>query len=119
MVSVTEYPTSASAVFDTAGSSTYGCWLDAELLVTDTVCMFPAVPSMQQLSTVAAVAAHEKDINAVAFSPNDALLATASQDRTVKLWKLPHLVLVQTLRGHKRGVWDVTFSPVDQVSTAG
>lgn len=79
------------------------------------VCCALAVPALQQLSTLAAVAAHDKDINALAFSPNDALLATASQDRTVKLWKLPNLVLVQTLKGHKRGVWDVAFSPVDQV----
>eukprot|EP00775_Hariotina_reticulata_P012078 gene12078-12218_t len=71
----------------------------------------PQVP----VSTIAAVAAHDKDVNAIAFSPNDALLATASQDRTIKLWRLPNLVLAQTLRGHKRGVWDVCFSPVDQV----
>jgi U3 small nucleolar RNA-associated protein 13 len=67
------------------------------------------------LSTLSAVAAHDKDVNALAFSPNDALLATGSQDKTIKLWKLPHLVLHATLRGHKRGVWDLAFSPVDQV----
>lgn len=77
-----------------------------------------AAPQQQvALSTLAAVAAHDKDVNALAFSPNDALLATGSQDKTIKLWRLPSLVLAATLRGHKRGVWDLAFSPVDQVGT--
>lgn len=38
----------------------------------------------------AAVAAHDKDINAVAVSPNDALVVTASQDRTAKV---PHMLI--------------------------
>lgn len=67
------------------------------------------------LSTIAAVAAHDKDVNALTFSPNDTLLATASQDRSIKLWKLPSLVLSATLKGHKRGVWDIAFSPSEQV----
>lgn len=37
----------------------------------------------------------------------------------VQIWRLPDLVLVNTLRGHKRGVWAAQFSPVDQaVATA-
>ena len=71
------------------------------------------------LSTTAAVAAHDKEINCVALSPNDALVATSSQDRTVKVWNLPHLTPGMTLRGHKRGVWSVVFSPVDQVGGCG
>lgn len=45
-----------------------------------------------QMLVTAAVAAHDKDINAVAVSPNDALVVTASQDRTAKVWTLlgPH-----------------------------
>lgn len=35
-----------------------------------------------------------------------------------QVWRLPALSLVATLRGHKRGVWDVAFSPVDQVHGA-
>lgn len=73
----------------------------------------PAAPL--PLRVTAAVAAHEKDVNAVAISPNDALVATGGGDRVVKLWKLPNLIPHGTLRGHRRGVWDVKFSPVDQV----
>ncbi|CAH1115995.1 unnamed protein product [Phaedon cochleariae] len=59
--------------------------------------------------------AHEKEINCVAVSPNDKLIATASQDKTAKLWT-NSLELVGALRGHKRGVWCIRFSPVDQVA---
>jgi U3 small nucleolar RNA-associated protein 13 len=41
--------------------------------------------SPAQMLVTAAVAAHDKDINAVAVSPNDALVVTASQDRTAKV----------------------------------
>ncbi|XP_023014319.2 transducin beta-like protein 3 isoform X2 [Leptinotarsa decemlineata] len=58
--------------------------------------------------------AHEKDINSVAVSPNDKIIATASQDKTAKIWTTS-LELVGILKGHKRGVWSIRFSPVDQV----
>ncbi|CAG9764149.1 unnamed protein product [Ceutorhynchus assimilis] len=61
------------------------------------------------------VIAHQKDINCVAVSPNDKIVASASQDKTVKLWTGDNLELVGILKGHKRGVWSVRFSPVDQV----
>ncbi|CAM9766394.1 unnamed protein product [Chrysoparadoxa australica] len=65
-------------------------------------------------SAAISVRAHEKDINAVAVSPNDALVATASQDRTTKLWKSNDLSPVGVLKGHKKGVWQVKFSPIDR-----
>ncbi|XP_044272735.1 transducin beta-like protein 3 [Tribolium madens] len=58
--------------------------------------------------------AHQKDINCVSVSPNDRIIATASQDKTAKLWT-DSLTFVGTLKGHKRGVWSVKFSPIDQV----
>lgn len=58
--------------------------------------------------------AHQKDINCVTVAPNDKIIATASQDKTAKLWS-ESLSLFGVLRGHKRGIWSVRFSPVDQV----
>jgi U3 small nucleolar RNA-associated protein 13 len=54
-------------------------------------------------------------------SPNDKLIASASQDKTIKIWNSQDLMLNQTLAGHKKGVWDCAFSPVDKmlVSASG
>jgi U3 small nucleolar RNA-associated protein 13 len=55
--------------------------------------------------------AHDKDINALAVHPTAPLFASASQDRTVKVWAAADGTTVGLLRGHKRGVWTVAFSP--------
>lgn len=59
--------------------------------------------------------AHDKDINAldVSHSPigTTPLFASASQDRTVKIWSLEDGSTLGVLRGHKRGVWSVRFAP--------
>jgi len=65
------------------------------------------------------VRAHEKDINIVSVAPNDSLIATGSQDKTVKLWKASDLSLQATFKGHRRGVWDCQFSPFDRVLATG
>ena len=36
-----------------------------------------------------------------------------------QVWRMPDLVQVLTLRGHRRGVWAVQFSPVDQALLTG
>lgn len=55
--------------------------------------------------------AHEKDINAVDINHSATLFASASQDRTVKIWSLEDGETIGVLRGHRRGVWSVRFSP--------
>lgn len=69
--------------------------------------------------------AHVKSVNAVCWSPNDRLLATASQDKTARLYRWRPsdservAVLVAVMRGHTRAVWHVVFSPVDQLVATG
>ncbi|KAI9729081.1 MAG: U3 small nucleolar RNA-associated protein 13 [Chrysothrix sp. TS-e1954] len=57
--------------------------------------------------------AHDKDINALDVNHSSALFASASQDRTVKIWSLEDGEAVGVLRGHKRGIWSAKFAPVD------
>ncbi|XP_068631819.1 transducin beta-like protein 3 [Battus philenor] len=70
--------------------------------------------SDQKIKSTYTELAHQMDINCVAVSPNDKIIATASQDKTAKLWT-EDLTLLGVLKGHRRGIWCIRFSPVDQV----
>ena len=54
--------------------------------------------------------AHEKDINAIDVSSTSPIFASASQDRTIKIWSLDDGSVAGILRGHKRGVWSIRFA---------
>ncbi|KAK8135848.1 U3 small nucleolar RNA-associated protein 13 [Apiospora sp. TS-2023a] len=62
---------------------------------------------------------HDKDINAIDINPTSQLFASASQDRTVKIWATHEGEVQGILRGHKRGVWSVSFAPASTPSIQG
>lgn len=54
---------------------------------------------------------HTDSVTAVAFPPDGSLLASASEDQTVRLWNARTGQAVQTLKGHTDYVKAVAFSP--------
>ncbi|KAJ4167946.1 U3 small nucleolar RNA-associated protein 13 [Fusarium falciforme] len=63
--------------------------------------------------------AHDKDINAINVHHSSQLFASASQDKTVKIWSVAEGEVQGILRGHKRGVWSVQFSPAQMPAIQG
>jgi hypothetical protein len=53
---------------------------------------------------------HEDSVYSVSFSPDGQTLASASDDQTIKLWKVETGEELLTLTGHENSVLSVSFS---------
>jgi platelet-activating factor acetylhydrolase IB subunit alpha len=56
-------------------------------------------------------AGHRAPITRIAFHPVYSLIATASEDSTIKIWDWETGEFERTLKGHTRDVKDVDFDP--------
>ncbi len=77
------------------------------------------VARSQQIRLLHTLEEHTSRVCSVAFSPNGRLLASGSNDRTVRLWEVASGQVVRTLEGHTWLVNSIAFSPDGRLLASG
>src|SRR5215831_11668989 len=62
---------------------------------------------------------HTHPVTTVAFAPDDSLIATGSEDTTIKIWNINTRQVKATLRGHSTSVTCLAFSPDGKTLASG
>jgi serine/threonine protein kinase len=102
-----------SLAFSPDGALIAGGTVDNRILVWD-------VATTKLLFTLSGHQGIITGIEAVAFSPNGQILASAgAEDKTIKLWHLKTQTLLTTLSGHKGGVSSIAFSSEGKMLVSG
>ncbi|MBD2414213.1 hypothetical protein FACHB389_21380 [Nostoc calcicola FACHB-389] len=86
-------------------------WVDSNTKEQVLTALYQAVSGVREYNRFDG---HISGVNSVIFSRNSSLIASASADTTIKLWRLDG-ALVKTLSGHEDVVNSISFSPDSQI----
>ncbi len=75
--------------------------------------------NVDQLKPLHKLSSHQAPVLAVEYSPDGSLIASGSEDNTVRLWDSGDGSLVYELDGHTDFVNDLTFSPDGSILASG
>lgn len=78
-----------------------------------------APPGDAQKPTLVVQVGHTSSVTSVVFSPDDSLIASGSEDQTIKLWDTKTGTELLSLRGHIFNVNSVAFSPDGKILASG
>ena len=78
-----------------------------------------STPSFAQQKVTRTLKGHRKYVYSIAISPNGKTLASASDDKSIKLWNLSTGACTDTLHGHTDAVLCVTFGPDGKTLASG
>jgi WD40 repeat protein len=98
----------SGVVFSADGTALISCAGDGSLILW----------SIADLSVTKTVSAHARDVNAIALA-GPGLVASGSDDKTIKLWRLPGLDAVATLVGHEGAVTALASLPDGKTVISG
>ncbi|HEY9606173.1 MAG TPA: serine/threonine-protein kinase [Allocoleopsis sp.] len=73
----------------------------------------------EKISLTNTLTGHSKMVRAIAISPDGQLIASGSEDNTIKVWNLRTGKLLRTLTGHSGGIRSVAISPDGKLLASG
>jgi WD40 repeat protein len=83
-------------------------WVDAN---TRTQVKLALLNTVHNVAAPNTLGGHANAVRGISFSPDGKMLASASVDKTVKLWDTSTSEEIKTLTGHTSGVYGISFSP--------
>jgi WD40 repeat protein len=66
-----------------------------------------------------ALQGHTNHVFALAFSPDGKILASGSDDKTIRLWEIPSGEIIKELEGHSHFVTSIVFHPKGNLLASG